>query len=381
MDGFGKDCTASTSIKPNSLFQECLMLQSLPVDHFTFLQMIFGSATPVESYCAHLLLSRDEIYFVVLHSKGSSSVYATKTLLLTENPKVEEMKRRIVAKEAADKEFNEFLELLKSAKAMPPPQEGSQIKKAAGGDTVLLRFSEMLKLFHEFAHVVHCMSNCASCAKFSGTQLDPEFVEIPALVLKNWNDGWVDTDSFTEYTNASDKKCVACIGKLKRIYMPLKKFNTNPCGKPSKRLENCSMLRPAYAVEYDYLPDHQCVRSFMTKKIEGLFFSGQINGTTGYEEAAACCSGYQGGKHIMKDNKRHLRIEIERTTIEAQQRISEDELNYSEALEVYYNYRIAAAAVTVEVLAKSTILKHKMSRIFLQPIYKKRYPRSNQSRA
>lgn len=52
-------------------------------------------------------------------------------------------------------------------------------------------------------------------------------------------------------------------------------------------LENCSMLRPAYAVEYDYLPAHQCSRSLMTKKIQGLFFSGQINGTTGYEEAAA----------------------------------------------------------------------------------------------
>lgn len=52
-------------------------------------------------------------------------------------------------------------------------------------------------------------------------------------------------------------------------------------------LENCSMLRPAYAVEYDFLPAHQCSRSLMTKKIAGLFFSGQINGTTGYEEAAA----------------------------------------------------------------------------------------------
>ncbi|OAE24550.1 hypothetical protein AXG93_2415s1290 [Marchantia polymorpha subsp. ruderalis] len=52
-------------------------------------------------------------------------------------------------------------------------------------------------------------------------------------------------------------------------------------------LEQCSMLRPAYAVEYDYLPAHQCHRTLMTKKLEGLFFSGQINGTTGYEEAAA----------------------------------------------------------------------------------------------
>ncbi|MCO5586540.1 hypothetical protein L7F22_040481 [Adiantum nelumboides] len=52
-------------------------------------------------------------------------------------------------------------------------------------------------------------------------------------------------------------------------------------------LERSIMLRPAYAVEYDFLPAHQCNRTLMTKKIEGLFFSGQINGTTGYEEAAA----------------------------------------------------------------------------------------------
>jgi len=52
-------------------------------------------------------------------------------------------------------------------------------------------------------------------------------------------------------------------------------------------LENCRMMRPAYAVEYDYLPATQCYPTLMTKKIEGLFSAGQINGTTGYEEAAA----------------------------------------------------------------------------------------------
>lgn len=52
-------------------------------------------------------------------------------------------------------------------------------------------------------------------------------------------------------------------------------------------LEKCVMLRPAYAVEYDFLPATQCYPTLMTKKIEGLFSAGQINGTTGYEEAAA----------------------------------------------------------------------------------------------
>ncbi len=52
-------------------------------------------------------------------------------------------------------------------------------------------------------------------------------------------------------------------------------------------LENCVMLRPAYAVEYDFLPATQCYPNLMTKKIQGLFCAGQINGTTGYEEAAA----------------------------------------------------------------------------------------------
>lgn len=52
-------------------------------------------------------------------------------------------------------------------------------------------------------------------------------------------------------------------------------------------LENVKIMRNAYAIEYDYVKSDQIYSSLETKKIRGLFFAGQINGTTGYEEAAA----------------------------------------------------------------------------------------------
>jgi len=57
--------------------------------------------------------------------------------------------------------------------------------------------------------------------------------------------------------------------------------------------ENCKMFRPGYAIEYDYFPPTQLKFSLETKLIENLFFAGQINGTTGYEEAA--CQGLMAG--------------------------------------------------------------------------------------
>ncbi len=57
--------------------------------------------------------------------------------------------------------------------------------------------------------------------------------------------------------------------------------------------ENCRVFRPGYAIEYDYFPPTQLRHTLETKLIQGLFFAGQINGTTGYEEAA--CQGLMAG--------------------------------------------------------------------------------------
>ena len=67
-----------------------------------------------------------------------------------------------------------------------------------------------------------------------------------------------------------------------------------------KGFEKAKMFRPGYAVEYDYFPPTQLKHSLETKLIDNLFFSGQINGTTGYEEAA--------GQGLMAGINAHLKI-------------------------------------------------------------------------
>ena len=58
-------------------------------------------------------------------------------------------------------------------------------------------------------------------------------------------------------------------------------------------LENVKMFRPGYAIEYDFFPPHQLEMSLETRLVKNLFFAGQINGTTGYEEAG--CQGLMAG--------------------------------------------------------------------------------------
>ncbi|KAK4597735.1 hypothetical protein RGQ29_015308 [Quercus rubra] len=75
--------------------------------------------------------------------------------------------------------------LSNGARQVPVALLISQFEKDISGHPGLLRFSEVVNLFHEFGHVVQHICNRASFARFSGLRIDPDFVEIPAQVLEN----------------------------------------------------------------------------------------------------------------------------------------------------------------------------------------------------
>ncbi len=81
------------------------------------------------------------------------------------------------------------------------------------------------------------------------------------------------------------------------------------CLKSVKGLENVEFLRPGYAIEYDFFFPSQLKNTLETKKIEGLFFAGQINGTSGYEEASSqgLMAGINASLKIKKEKELRLK--------------------------------------------------------------------------
>lgn len=75
--------------------------------------------------------------------------------------------------------------------------------------------------------------------------------------------------------------------------------------------ENVKMFRPGYAIEYDFFPPTQLKNTLETKKIENLYFAGQINGTTGYEEAA--CQGIMAGINAHQKNNNNEAFILKRS--------------------------------------------------------------------
>ncbi|PKA51958.1 Ribonuclease II, chloroplastic/mitochondrial [Apostasia shenzhenica] len=90
-------------------------------------EVLYGSREPIECYCAHLLLSKDDIYFNQANSKGSSSIYVPRP-----TKQVEELTHRRHLKEAYEKELEEFTQLVMSAKTMVPcfkPSKNTWLKE------------------------------------------------------------------------------------------------------------------------------------------------------------------------------------------------------------------------------------------------------------